>query len=63
MVQSQVLAPPTHFRLVGSQASPLVHGLPSLQLRLLPTCVQPVLLSQASVVHGLASSHGAALPP
>ena len=43
-------------------ASPNVHTLPSLHGTVLLTEAQPVVGSQLSVVHGLASSHGATTP-
>jgi hypothetical protein len=49
-------APPLH-------ASPVVQALPSLQVASPGRAVQPVLLSQLSMVQGLLSSHAVALPP
>jgi len=42
------------------QASPVVHALPSSQLKLLSLCVQPLSAAQASVVHTLLSSQASA---
>ena len=42
--------------------SPTVHALPSVHGLLLAVCVQPAILSQASLVHGLASSQFNAAP-
>jgi hypothetical protein len=52
---TQLQAPALH-------TSPLVQALPSLQGRLLTALAQPLLGSQLSVVHGLASLHAAASP-
>ena len=58
---SQLCAlPPPHLPPV--QTSPRVQASPSLQVRLLLATLQPPAASQVSVVHGLASSHGANLP-
>ena len=53
--QAQVLVPLPQLPLL--QASPVVHGLPSLQLAVLLAWLQPLLGTQPSVVHGLPSSH------
>jgi hypothetical protein len=47
--------PPWH--VPPEQVSPVVQGLPSLQLAVLGVCTQPVDGLQLSVVHGLLSSH------
>ena len=45
------------------QTSPVVHGLPSLQAAVLAVAVQPLTLSQASVVQAFLSSQTVAAPP
>jgi hypothetical protein len=45
------------------QTSPLVQALLSLHAIALALCVQPPLVPQTSVVHGLPSSQGATVPP
>lgn len=57
------MLPLTHLPVPALQASPVVHGFPSLHVRLLPVWVQPEFWSHASVVQTFASSHGAAVPP
>ena len=53
--QAQVLVPLPQLPLL--QASPVVHGLPSLQLAVLLAWLQPLDGTQPSVVQGLPSSH------
>ena len=59
---SQAKAAPG-WQLPPPQTSTVVQALLSVQGKVLFWCVQPVLASHSSVVHGLPSSHGACVPP
>src|SRR4029079_19042936 len=58
----QFIAPPGR-HVPNAQVSPTVQPFPSSQASALLACVHPVTASHPSVVHGLASSHDAGVPP